>query len=661
MKVLNKIFLSIFLLISILDASNLSEKDYIKKANSGNIEAMIELYDNYPYFLRTKTGRDLYEKWYKSILKSKDTKKLSKFIEIYNTYPDYFINQMDKIKKLYELKSKVGTLDDTIDLILEYYRINKYKYKKIYKTIEKKATIDQLLKLEKSYYLGDYAKKELERRGYKTTVDLYNQLRNLSNKKELETLKEKILSSKNVDDLNSLARYFNSEDQKIKAIETYKKVLSLDAKNYVALSNLSKICFYRSGLSIEDEEDAVKYSKLAIEYHQSIPSMLRLLEMYKEDIKYLDLFPYAVNQLMKSTEGKEKLRQFYYKREMNEYGNKLSEQLAKEGDIYAMTDLIINYKIYPFRNSSDFSHEIEGKKIYWINHIIESKNKNFISKMYESRLKHDMQFVSNTKPYEKFVLENEDIIGMRNLRKIFEKQLIQMDDIQSIFKIADSYLYGKTVEGSKKALEIYNRLAKKGEIAALLKLGDIYGYGKGNIKVDKNKAILYNEKAAKLGSKEAVSNLTYYYCCNKKKDPKMEKKRIKILKKGVELGIERAILLLAYEYHYGDIIKKDYKKAIYHYNLIKDDNSYAMNNLGSLYENGFGVKKDLNKAFNFFTKSSEKRNDYGFYNLGRFYEQGISPVKKDIEKAIFYYKKAENNSGAKKRLAILLNNKKGKQ
>ncbi len=667
------LLVSIFLLIINIYAETISQSEYIQKADSGNLEAIIELNNTYPYFLRTKTGRNAYERWYQTILESNDANTLSKFIKIYNTYEDYFVNQEKKIKTLYELKSKVGTLDDTVELLIKYTYENKYKYSKLYKKNEKKFNINQLLKLSKeSYYFGDNANLELKRRNYKPQLDLAAQLKELSynDKKAFENLKAKIMKQNNVNDLNTLAQYFDKNREDKKAIEIYLKVLTIEDKNPVALEGLAQAYFYARE-SLEDTDKSVKYAKLAIEYHQSIPSMLILLKMYQIDIKYLDLFPYAVNQLTKSTQGKEKLLQFYYKVEMYDYANQLAEELASEGDLDVMISLIGNSsKVDRYGTSQTFNHDIQGRREYWVNQILNSKNKNLINKMYESYLKDDYDFSRNPKAYEKFALDNEDIIALRKLyelskygnnEKFFRQNLLQMYDIKSVLEIADDFIrYAKTKDDAMRGVQLYEELLKIGEIKAYVALAKLYERNSKFIKEDMKKSVSYYAKAADLGDKESLDHLNYYFFRKSNLSTEQVKDVIKWLKKGIELEDEDAIFKLAYTYDDGKIVKQDYKKAAYYYNLIKDINSYASNNLGILYENGNGVKKDLDLAFKCYTTSSNIGNSYADYNLGRFYEDGLEPVKKDIKKAIFYYQKAKNNHYAKERLNVLFKNTKGK-
>ena len=64
-----------------------------------------------------------------------------------------------------------------------------------------------------------------------------------------------------------------------------------------------------------------------------------------------------------------------------------------------------------------------------------------------------------------------------------------------------------------------------------------------------------------------------------------------------------------------------------------------MNNLGALYENGEGVEKDYDKAFEWYATAAEMGNADAMYSLGHMYEQGLG-TKQDAVSAADWYRKA---------------------
>nr|WBF70220.1 putative sel1-like repeat-containing protein [Megavirus caiporensis] len=71
----------------------------------------------------------------------------------------------------------------------------------------------------------------------------------------------------------------------------------------------------------------------------------------------------------------------------------------------------------------------------------------------------------------------------------------------------------------------------------------------------------------------------------------------------------------------------------------KTGDSMAQYNLGEMYYQGFGVKKNIQKAIKWIIKSADQNNKYGLINLARFYEYGDG-VLLDIDKAIKLLKNA---------------------
>jgi len=87
-----------------------------------------------------------------------------------------------------------------------------------------------------------------------------------------------------------------------------------------------------------------------------------------------------------------------------------------------------------------------------------------------------------------------------------------------------------------------------------------------------------------------------------------------------------------------EIIIKNYKEEKFNneYNNLLDKvekNGMLLNIIGEIYENKC---YDLEKAYEFYTKSCENNNFTAKCNIARWYEQGIF-FKKNIEKAIEIY------------------------
>ena len=102
---------------------------------------------------------------------------------------------------------------------------------------------------------------------------------------------------------------------------------------------------------------------------------------------------------------------------------------------------------------------------------------------------------------------------------------------------------------------------------------------------------------------------------------------------------------LGYIYQEGNTfggIKEDYEKAIELYEkAIELGNSHAMNNLAYKYKNGMGVEENYEKAIELYEKAIQLGNTSAMINLGFMYQYG-NGVNPDYEKAFELYIMAYN-------------------
>jgi TPR repeat protein len=110
--------------------------------------------------------------------------------------------------------------------------------------------------------------------------------------------------------------------------------------------------------------------------------------------------------------------------------------------------------------------------------------------------------------------------------------------------------------------------------------------------------------------------------------------------KAAEKGIAEAQnnLGLMYEKGYGG--EKDYNEAVKWYRkAAEQDYVNAQCSLGFMYANGYGVDKDYTEAAKWYIKSAEKDYASSQYNLGWLYRQGYG-VTKDYAEAVKWYRRA---------------------
>lgn len=102
---------------------------------------------------------------------------------------------------------------------------------------------------------------------------------------------------------------------------------------------------------------------------------------------------------------------------------------------------------------------------------------------------------------------------------------------------------------------------------------------------------------------------------------------------------------------------KDYAKAKAIWESLGESNTDAMVNLGTMYVKGFGIAKDIRKAFSLFERAAEKNHEVASFYLGGMYENGIG-TEADKDQSIRYYTVAAeaNMPTAQLKLGILLRN-----
>ncbi|GBC21971.2 kinase-like domain-containing protein [Rhizophagus irregularis DAOM 181602=DAOM 197198] len=119
------------------------------------------------------------------------------------------------------------------------------------------------------------------------------------------------------------------------------------------------------------------------------------------------------------------------------------------------------------------------------------------------------------------------------------------------------------------------------------------------------------------------------------------KKAFKLYQKAADLGNIRAQCNLINLYLDGDGTEKDYNKAFELAKKSAEDHSDGMNLLGYCYNNGIGTNIDKKKAFELFQEAAKLECCDAQYNLALMYEDGEG-IKQNIDQAIYWYKKSAN-------------------
>lgn len=212
----------------------------------------------------------------------------------------------------------------------------------------------------------------------------------------------------------------------------------------------------------------------------------------------------------------------------------------------------------------------------------------------------------------------------------------------------------------KKAFEIWEPLATKGDAEAQFFLGMMFHHGLGVVQ-DTKKAIQWyllasqqgNKEAlfisylipAKQGSAQAQINLGNMYAIGQGVNQNL-KQAIKWFTLAAKQGITSAQFKLGYIFFYGQGVA-DYKRAAFWYLLAaQQGNIDAQFNLGNLYQIGLGVEQNFKEAIKWYALAAEQGFAKAQFNLGVMYTNGQG-VDQNFKEAVKWYKLAAEQGFAK--------------
>lgn len=173
-----------------------------------------------------------------------------------------------------------------------------------------------------------------------------------------------------------------------------------------------------------------------------------------------------------------------------------------------------------------------------------------------------------------------------------------------------------------KAVPILSELAQRKHAKAINFLGVCYELGRGVKKDLKRSAQLYRQ-AAESGLPRAQKNLGNCYRFGKGVEKDQEKayvcyeKAFKYYKEQAEQGDAAAQLEMGF-YYFGGRLRSgtDYAKAkVWFEKSAEQGEAEAMNVLGQMFQYGYGVEKDVDRAYDCYLKGAEKGSVYAQRNL----------------------------------------------
>ena len=176
-------------------------------------------------------------------------------------------------------------------------------------------------------------------------------------------------------------------------------------------------------------------------------------------------------------------------------------------------------------------------------------------------------------------------------------------------------------------------------------LYEIYIEGKG-VPKDEEEAKKWLVSGAEHGNASCQNNLGYNFRFGENGFPKDGGMAIYWFEKAANQGFALSAGHVASMYDEGDMIKQDITKAIYWYQKASDlGDRMAKYYFAQHYRYGDGVAVDKVQAFNLTRESAELGFVPAQIELGLMFEKGEGCLK-DSGAAIYWYKKAHNNSEA---------------
>lgn len=234
-------------------------------------------------------------------------------------------------------------------------------------------------------------------------------------------------------------------------------------------------------------------------------------------------------------------------------------------------------------------------------------------------------------------------------KKHFEIAAAKNDEIAN-YNLGNMTFIGNKASINKKALDYYIKSALKNYSPAYVALGDMYATGKG-VEPDASKAEDYYLKAADLNDDVAIDRLALLYLLQdgtevENDDTKNSIKTVQLFQRVADKGNPKAMYVLSLLYQNGFYVKTDNDKAI---EYLKK--SAALNypeaeySLAYLYLAGISVEKDYKKGVELMTKAASNGYPDAQNNIGMLYLKG-EIVPKDLKRAKSWLERAASNGSA---------------
>lgn len=191
-----------------------------------------------------------------------------------------------------------------------------------------------------------------------------------------------------------------------------------------------------------------------------------------------------------------------------------------------------------------------------------------------------------------------------------------------------------------KQVEAYRRAAERGDVSAMIALGNIYHNGDG-VNQDRPEAVKWFRQAAEMGKTDAMVHLgsayEFGYGVTENRSVAAD-----WFRRAADLGNVDAMIILGSKYQYGNGVPQDHHQTVMWWRrAAKAGNPGAMTVLGSCYRDGRGVAQDYRKALSWYRKAAALGHSSAMNCIASAYTQGQGVDPNPREAARYFHKAAE--------------------
>nr|XP_033807694.1 protein sel-1 homolog 1 isoform X2 [Geotrypetes seraphini] len=188
-------------------------------------------------------------------------------------------------------------------------------------------------------------------------------------------------------------------------------------------------------------------------------------------------------------------------------------------------------------------------------------------------------------------------------------------------------------------IQYYQFLAEKGDVQAQVGLGQLHLHGGRGVEQNHQRAFEYFNQAADAGNPHAMAFLGKMYSEGSDTIPQSNETALKYFKKAADMNHDLAL--------------KHFQKA------AEQGWVDGQLQLGSMYYNGIGVKRDYKQALKYFNLASQGGHILAFYNLAQMHATGTG-VGRSCHNAVELFKNVcERGRWSERLMSAYSNYKKG--